>query len=975
MRTTRAMPTVATLLLLAWPTAARGTDEPVDGDWLVRAPAQLAEVSPTTHPRELALQNGLVARVWRLEPNLACVAFDDLMTGASLLRSVRPEARVRIDGVDYDVGGLVGQPNHAFLRPEWVDAMTADPEALQLVGYEIGEPVERFAWKRVRHCAPDVQWPPPGVHLRFDFELPRLSAARLEEKLSRGGASNPSGRRDEAVATAAPASEQGRKRLFHDDLTELDEGWTLHASSAHERSSFVNEGKLGEICTPANTAVFAERALPEGIGLVEATIDAGTDRSASWGPGLAVVFEKGAVIKLNLRPGGGGYDGSPALGLFDGRNENARLGGRVALSLEEPWTLRLRVTEGALFCDAREGDGEWRSYGEVAREEAWGQPVALRVGKLDRSGGATDFELPGELVRCRVLDCSVWGRLDEASLTELRERQEALADVRVSVHYELYDGVPVLSKWLTVDNGGDRPITVDRCTSGIRAVVEHASWVEAREGVTQPLPRSLHVETNFAFSGMVSENANRHVVHWRFDPLYTTQVNYLRQNPCLLEVEPTYGPAQTLAPGERFESMRTFELVHDSTDRERRGLARRRMYRTIAPWVTENPLMMHMRDASPERVREAIAQCVQVGFEMLILSFGSGFDIEDESPENLARWREIADYAHSQGIEIGGYSLLSSRHVGGGNDVISPEGQRPTFGSAPALTSEWGQDYFRKLYRFHAETGFDLLEHDGSYPGDVDITARPPLQKGLDDSRWVQWRIIADFYQWCRGRGIYLNVPDYYYLSGSNKCGMGYREVNWSLPRDQQVIHTRQNIWDGTWHKTPSMGWMFVPLTQYPGGGAAATIEPLDEHRDHYERMLASNLALGVQACYRGPRLYDTDATMALVKGWVDWFKAHRAILESDLVHGRRADGRDLDWMLHVNPRLEEQGMLVVFNPLEREVTRTLEVDLYYTGLTDVATLTGADGESRTIPLARDWSIPVEVTVPAGGMSWYVITE
>ena len=86
---------------------------------------------------------------------------------------------------------------------------------------------------------------------------------------------------------------------------------------------------------------------------------------------------------------------------------------------------------------------------------------------------------------------------------------------------------------------------------------------------------------------------------------------------------------------------------------------------------------------------------------------------------------------------------------------------------------------------------------------------------------------------------------------------MGYREVNWSLPREQQVIHTRQNIYDGTWQKAPSMGWMFVPLTEYQGGGAAATIEPLDQHLDHYQRMLDSNLALGVQACYRGPRLFD----------------------------------------------------------------------------------------------------------------------
>ena len=131
-------------------------------------------------------------------------------------------------------------------------------------------------------------------------------------------------------------------------------------------------------------------------------------------------------------------------------------------------------------------------------------------------------------------------------------------------------------------------------------------------------------------------------------------------------------------------------------------------------------------------------------------------------------------------------------------------------------------------------------------------------------------------------------MPDHYFLSGSNKTGMGYREVNWSLPRDQQVIHTRQNIFDGTWEKTPSMGWMFVPLTEYQGGGAAATIEPLDEHLDHYERMLVSNLALGVQACYRGPRLYDTPHTGdAAALG--SWFKAHRDILESDLVHGRRA--------------------------------------------------------------------------------------
>jgi hypothetical protein len=215
-----------------------------------------------------------------------------------------------------------------------------------------------------------------------------------------------------------------------------------------------------------------------------------------------------------------------------------------------------------------------------------------------------------------------------------------------------------------------------------------------------------------------------------------------------------------------------------------------------------------------------------------------------------------------------------------------------------------------------------------------------------------------------------LNVPDWYYLAGATKCGMGYRETNWSLPRARQVIHTRQNIYDGTWTKTPSMGWMFVPLTVYHGGGEAATIEPLAEHLDHYGRMLASNLAMGVQACYRGPRLYDTDETRDMVKGWVDWYKDHRDILESDVVHGRRADGRDVDWMLHVNPSLETAGMLVVFNPLGERVSRELRVNLYYTGLTDHVVAVYPDGSESTLTLGRDYTVIVPVEIEGGAMTW-----
>jgi hypothetical protein len=137
--------------------------------------------------------------------------------------------------------------------------------------------------------------------------------------------------------------------------------------------------------------------------------------------------------------------------------------------------------------------------------------------------------------------------------------------------------------------------------------------------------------------------------------------------------------------------------------------------------------------------------------------------------------------------------------------------------------------------------------------------------------------------------------------------------------------------------------------------------------------MLQANLAMGVQACYRGPRLFDTEATKQMVAENVAWFKKYRDILESDVVHGRRADGRDLDWTLHVNPRLAEKGMLVVFNPGPETVRKTLDVNLYYTGITDEATVAASDATPVKLRLGRDYRVRVPVEVPAGGMAWYTI--
>ncbi|MFO1500379.1 MAG: alpha-galactosidase [Verrucomicrobiota bacterium] len=616
---------------------------PSTEDWLVRSPGRRAGVYRGGKDAEVILDNGLIRRTFRVQPNAATVTLDQLATGTTLLRAVKPEATITIDGAGYDVGGLVGQPEPAYLLPEWLDTMTTASNSFRCVGVQIGQIQAPFAWKRKRHSA-DLPWPPPGVSLDFLYQAPP--------------------------------------------------------------------------------------SLPNGLQL--------------------------------------------------------------------------------------------------------------------------------------------------------------------TVHYELYDGLPVIGKWLTLENHSDKTVTLDSFVAEILATAEVESAVDERASRNWKLPL-LDLLSDYSFHGMDATTASQ-TIEWRPDPTYQSQVNYELKMPAMVVSRAPLGPAARLAPNESFHSFRTFVVLHDQDNRERQGLALRRVQRALAPWTTENPIMMHVRSAESKAFRAAVDQCAAVGFEMIIYTFGSGLNMENVAPDYLAKIKADVDYAHERHIEVGAYSLLASRRVSEADDVINPATGKTggaIFGNSPCLESRWGQEYFAKVKRFMEETGLDLLEHDGSYPGDPCASSQHPGHRGLEDSQWNQWRKISRFYQWCRERGTYLNVPDYYFLAGSSKTGMGYRESNWSLPRDRQVILGRQNIYDGTWTKAPSMGWMFVPLVEYHGGGTAATLEPLHEHLDAYEAHLANNFGAGVQACYRGPRLFDR-RYQALVHRWVSWFKAHRDILESDLIHVRRPDGKDL---------------------------------------------------------------------------------
>ena len=699
-------------------------------DWLVKPALQKAEITFSENKKEITLQNGLIKRVFNLSANLVCVDYRNLITGQQLLRAVSPEAKLIIDGVAYNIGGLHGQKEKAFLLPEWLNGFTSNDSDFQYKSYKIST------------ISPFVRW------------------------------------REKSI------------------------------------------------------------------------------------PGKAVQW---------------------------------------AMNQQQPT----------------------------------GKMISFRYESL----------LP------------------------------VLNGLKVNVNYEIYDGLPLMTKWVTVENTGSSVFKLNRVVNEVLSVVEEESAVVGKPELMKK-PQGIYIETNYAFNNAMRYDISDQTLHWKTDSTYTSQVNYNYETPCLLEVYPDKAPGIELKQNELFTSVRTYELLMDSYDRERRGLAIRKMYRTIAPWTTANPIFMHLVSRNDEEVKTAIDQCAETGYEALILSFGSHLNMEDSSAANIQKWKTLAQYAHRKNIQIGGYSLFSSRRISDEHDVINPETGKTGgafFGNAPCFGSKWGLAYRDKIKYFFTQTDFDIWENDGPYPGDICASTTHPGHKGRDDSQWKQMDIQKELYRWLNELGVYINAPDWYFLDGTHKIAIGYREVNFSLSREQQKILNRQNIYDGTWEKTPSMGWGFVPLTKYQGGGPEAVLEPLNDHLNDYEQLMMQYYGAGVQACYRGPRLYDTEKTKQTVRSVINWYKKYREIANSDIIHLRRADGRDWDGLLHVNPQLKHKGLMMLYNPTKTSIARTIKIPLYYTGLSSTAKIREKGGEFKTYHLDRNYNVEMKVTIPANSYTWFVV--
>src|SRR5947209_695129 len=99
---------------------------------------------------------------------------------------------------------------------------------------------------------------------------------------------------------------------------------------------------------------------------------------------------------------------------------------------------------------------------------------------------------------------------------------------------------------------------------------------------------------------------------------------------------------------------------------------------------------------------------------------------------------------------------------------------------------------------------------------------------------------------------------------------------------------------------------MLTPIMQYHGRDPEAILHPVENNLIEYEWYLGMYFGFGVQSMYRGWYLFNGPKSKELVVRYVKWFKTYRGILTSDIIHIKRANGRDIDAIMHVNPNPKE---------------------------------------------------------------------
>ena len=278
---------------------------------------------------------------------------------------------------------------------------------------------------------------------------------------------------------------------------------------------------------------------------------------------------------------------------------------------------------------------------------------------------------------------------------------------------------------------------------------------------------------------------------------------------------------------------------------ERVGLSHRKLLRLLAPQTSENPLYFGLASTNWTIYENALNQLVNTGFEMLVFSFGRGFKLKSSNASYVAGIKAMVAKAAAHGIEVGGYDRYLIGWTRNSNRDLP--GSDAAGGAGACWASRWPYFLRAKVGNMINAAGLSMLEKDGPYSGYICKNASHVLHHRGEPYRvYMQVHGQGQFYKWLRSRGVFIVAPDAYFFQGSIKEGIGYNEIQFSLPRKEELVITRTTLFESTFIMPPTTGFSFVPISAYHVGGNSAAFWPPSANLHDYETAIAMHMSYGL---------------------------------------------------------------------------------------------------------------------------------
>jgi ketol-acid reductoisomerase len=147
-------------------------------------------------------------------------------------------------------------------------------------------------------------------------------------------------------------------------------------------------------------------------------------------------------------------------------------------------------------------------------------------------------------------------------------------------------------------------------------------------------------------------------------------------------------------------------------------------------------------------------------------------------------------------------------------------------------------------------------------------------------------------------------------------------------------------------------------------------------------QFLDSGLATFIAAAgrnFNSAPLWQNNASQAIFLRWMAVFDTNRAVLNGDIVHVKRPDGRNWDAMMHVLPTAAPgapRGFAIFYNPTASATNLSTALGVYYCGFEPGATVRAEydDGSVEQLQQDAGFSVRVRRAIPARGYTYAILS-